>query len=367
MRIAFDHQAFGMQRFGGISRYFFELITRLAREQGVDVSVFMGLHINAYGLEGHRARFARFHGLPQLRVPRGYRLYPEINRFLFDRYLAGEAAELYHPTYYRPLGAGFRGKRVLTVHDLIHQLFPADFRPGDPTPAWQRDAVRQADALISVSHSTKADLVAHLGVAPERIRVIHLANSLTTPPSPRSPLSEPYLLYVGQRGAYKNFDRLLETYHALPDVRRDFRLVCFGGGGWTPQELAKIRDLGLEARVLQLSGPDERLADLYAHATAFVYPSRYEGFGIPPLEAMHYDCPVLVGQTSSIPEVVGEAGLYFDPESSEELAAQLQRLLSDGALREQLAQRGREQERRFSWDRCAAETLDYYRQIAGSA
>lgn len=367
MQIAFDHQIFEMQRYGGISRYFYELITRLATEPGVAVSPFMGFHINGYGLERHRTRFHHFRGFRQLEIPRGYRLYPKINRFLFDRFLARSQAELYHQTYYAPMGARFRGKRLVTVYDMIHRRYPESFRPGDPTASRQREAVLRADGIISISHATKADLVSLLGLAPERIQVIHLANSLTVPASPQRPLAEPYLLYVGQRGGYKNFDALLGAYHALRDVHRDFLLVCFGGGDWTPEEQDRLRSLGLEGRVRLLSGPDDRLADLYAHATAFVYPSRYEGFGIPPLEAMHYRCPVLVGKTSSIPEVVGEAGLYFDPESPEELAAQLQRLLSDGSLREQLAQRGVEQERRFSWDRCARETLDYYRQIAGGA
>jgi len=140
----------------------------------------------------------------------------------------------------------------------------------------------------------------------------------------------------------------------------EYKLVCFGGEPISKEERQRISSLGLMECVIHQSGSDEILANLYTYAAVFVYPSLYEGFGIPVLEAMHYQCPVLASDTSSIPEVVGEGGMYFDPSDEDALSAAIEQILSDSSLRNHLIQRGVARENQYSWDKCAKETLEFY-------
>ena len=195
--------------------------------------------------------------------------------------------------------------------------------------------------------------------------MVYHANSLTAAPGDVRPLAQPYVLFVGMRAAYKNFDRLLDALAHSPQLPSDLRLACFGGGPLTPAERERIAAAGLAHRVHPFGGGDHVLASLYAHASAFVYPSLYEGFGIPLLEAMHYGCPVLASRIACFVEVAGPAVLYFEPHDPEDLGGQLARLLSDSALRAGLVAAGKERERQFSWERCARETVDFYRAVCG--
>ena len=173
-----------------------------------------------------------------------------------------------------------------------------------------------------------------------------------------------FLLYVGNRGGYKNFLRLLEAYGTSPQLKMGYELICVGGGGFHADELKTMQALGLDSnQVMQLGGSDQLLARLYESASAFVFPSLYEGFGIPPLEAMSHDCPVVCSNTSSIPEVVGDAGEYFNPEDIENMRAAIERVVTSDSLRKLLIAKGRARLQFFSWDRCAAETLEVYSKL----
>ncbi|HEY9857846.1 MAG TPA: glycosyltransferase family 1 protein [Stenomitos sp.] len=365
MQITYDFQIFAWQRYGGISRYFYELITRMPTLSEVPVSLFMGLHVNEYSFDAHRDQFTRFFGVKHHLPKRMSRLASLANLALFQGFLKSTPRTIYHPTFYRPLQDGFKGKRILTVYDMIHEIFPEYF-PGEITAEWKRRSIPQADGIICLSESAKQDLQRYFDVPSEKIQIIHLANSLEIPVTSPSLVGRPYVLYVGTRAGYKNFPMLARAFAQVRSLRKEFTLVCFGGGAFTPDEQDLFRSLGIEASVANYQGPDGMLANLYRYASAFVYPSLYEGFGFPPLEAMAYGCPVLVSRASSIPEVVGEAGLYFDPREADDLSHQLERLLADDSLRQTLAKRGTERERRFSWDRCAQETLAFYQRIAAS-
>jgi len=176
----------------------------------------------------------------------------------------------------------------------------------------------------------------------------------------------PYILYVGQRFGWKNFKALLSAYCNCESIRNDFALICFGGTEFTRDELAIMEKSKIAHRIRRVAGPDSLLATYYTHASLLVYPSRYEGFGLPVLEAMHHGCPVLISKTSSLPEVAGSAAMYFDPETHDELCEKMPICLYDSEQRNAMKQKGYEQEKKFSWDRCAKETLDYYKQIAAN-
>ncbi|MBT8060266.1 MAG: glycosyltransferase family 4 protein, partial [Gammaproteobacteria bacterium] len=198
-------------------------------------------------------------------------------------------------------------------------------------------------------------------------RVVHhgVDHLPATARPPERGSGRPYLLYVGQRDGYKNFGRLLRTWAGDSVLLGEFDLLCFGGGPWSTEERAEIGRLSLpDGRLIQAHGEDAVLVGLYQNAAAFVYPSMYEGFGIPPLEAMSQGCPVLSSNVSSMPEVLGDAAEYFPPEDRDALREALHRVLGDSERRSELQARGRERAARFTWRRCAEETLAAYRVLA---
>ena len=365
MKVGFDHQIFLLQKFGGISRYFVELINALS-EMGVDSTVVAPFYKNHYlsDLSGSVVVGRKVGSL----LGRSDRLISYYNRRVTERRLRDSAFDVWHETYYgfgvdRPIGQ----KSVLTVYDMIHEKFPADFPENDRTISNKRAAVLNSDRIIAISHSTKKDLCEILGVNPDKVDVVHLGfadfkrNAGETFASPAA--GRPFLLYVGNRGGYKNFKGLLQAFASSPTLREAFDLIAFGGGAFDQAEIDLIGSLGLRTdRVRQLAGSDALLGDLYRHARAFVYPSRYEGFGLPPLEAMAHDCPVVVSNTSSLPEVVGDAGVYFDPENLDQMISAIDQVVHDDDLRKTLVERGRRRLQAFTWRACAAGTLASYRQ-----
>ena len=371
MRITFDHQIFGLQEYGGISRYFCELAARLQARPECAVTVLAGLHRNAY----LRGAPVRVQGTFVRAVPHTGRARLLANELLTAAFVHAARPAIVHETYYgaaaRRLPA--RTRRVLTVYDMIHERHPESFPPGDPTAADKAAAVRRADHVVCISEATRADLVALLGVAPSRTSVVHLGldheawAAAAAAAAPGPPGRRPYLLFVGQRGGYKNFALLLEAVAGRPALAGTHDVVCFGGGTLTADERGRARALGLAPeRLVQLGGDDRRLAGLYRDAAAFVYPSRMEGFGLPPLEAMACGCPVVSSTGGSLAEVVGEAAERFDADDAADLAAALERVVASPERAAALRALGAARVRRFTWDRCANETLALYRRLHSS-
>jgi glycosyltransferase involved in cell wall biosynthesis len=358
LRILYDHQIFASQRHGGISRYFCELAARLAADPTFDIRVCAPLHANAHlaGLGGVKVRGMRVPDLPKTRRPRMWAA-----RSLEPLAAWPGWADIVHETYYRPTRVRApRSRTIVTIHDLAQETLPehfgADLRQ---TVAAKTAAVRRADAIVCVSGATRAALLDRYEVDPRRVHVVHHGcNPLPSDCAPR-PMPGPYLLYVGQRGGYKNFDRLLQAY-ASSGLHRDVALVCFGGER-PGAERTTARRLGIpEGRLVHVGGDDRRLACFYAHARAFVYPSLLEGFGIPLLEAMALGCPVLCSDSSAFPEVAGEAADYFDARSVESIRAVLERCVGSDAWVARRRLDGPRQAARFSWDRAARETAAVY-------
>lgn len=304
------------------------------------------------------------HGIRVPAIPRAGRVLRSINAMLAAPLMKRLAPDLVHETYYSASRTAPRGARaILTVHDMIHERFPQYFSSFDPTAQEKANAVARADHIVCVSHNTKRDLIEILGVPEEKISVTHLGFLATehTPGSAEPVSGKPFILYVGNRGGHKNFGMLANAFSASKRLREDFRIVCFGGGPLTARDRTTADGFVLDETLLvHKSGNDTALSRLYGQAAIFAYPSLYEGFGIPPLEAMSHDCPVVCSNVSSIPEVVGGAAEYFDPYSISELQGALERVLYDPSRREDLITKGIERRQLFSWGRCAAETLKVY-------
>lgn len=366
-RLAFDQQVFLLQQYGGISRYVSNLAAQLSKTPGVGVRIIAPMHFNRH-LPVLPSKVTW--GMRVPRIPKTFRLVRAASELI-----ARKAMEIFHPhivheTYYSKDAFAPKGaRRVITVYDMISERFPAEFAGSQFTDA-KRFAISRADHVLCISESTRRDLIELFGIAAERTSVVYLgydefASSVAEEiGAPVGVGLRPYLLYVGSRGGYKNFGTLLNAFASSAYLRDDFSILCFGGGALVSEELALVRQLGLsDIHVRQVGGNDAMLGSMYRGAAAFVYASLYEGFGIPPLEAMSLGCPVVCSNTTSIPEVVGEAGEYFDPAEPESLRDAIERVLQSSDRRRELVTKGHVRRALFSWERCASETLAVYRSI----
>ena len=228
----------------------------------------------------------------------------------------------------------------------------------------KRRALLRAHHIICVSESTRRDLLELYEVEPERVSVVLLGSSIETAAGPPREVDFPYFLHVGARWEYKNFGRLLQAFGETR-LYRTHRLVSFCERPFSAEELAMIKAAGIpEGCVLSASGDDEVLARYYAGAEALVFPSLYEGFGIPLVEAMCCGCPIIASNVSSLPEIAGDAAIYFDPKDVTSIEKALLSVVSSRETRTALIDRGRARARRFSWERCAAETYAVYKALA---
>jgi glycosyltransferase involved in cell wall biosynthesis len=353
-----------LQKYGGISRYFARLLQEL-KDSPHDPHVFAPFHRNQY-----------LKNLPNARICGGYfakypkkttKLFFAANKFVSDRCIRRWNPHVVHETYYGSIGVTKKKSPVVvTVHDMIHEIMPECFLPSDPTSRQKQLSVKRADHVICVSENTKKDLQHYYDIADDKISVIHhghdsFSQSRRTVVSD-SPESEPFILYVGQRSGYKNFKMLITALSMFPFLRNNVRLIAAGGGPFSSEEIAFIKKCKLH-RVIQIEATDAQLSALYSEAVALVYPSLYEGFGIPLLEAFAHACPVIASRSSSIPEVVENAAAMFDPHSVEDLGNVLGGVIASKELRESLVTRGLNRLESFSWKKCASETLAVYEKV----
>lgn len=365
MRIAFDQQIFAWQEYGGISRYICSLATHLTKISGVQAKIFAPLNVNQY-LPGLHPEMRAGVNVRAISITDRVRI--NASRLMAIPLIKSFQPHLVHETYYSKRAYAPKGAyRVLTAYDMMHEKFPDTFPANDQTTSLKKSAFARADHIICISENTRRDLVDIFKVAAEKVSVVYLGfdTFLTETREKNIKLQDaPYLLYVGQRGKYKNFNNFLRTYASSKWLRSNFRIVCFGGGVFTFAEKEMFLANGIcEANICQIGGDDAVLAECYRHAAVFVYPSLYEGFGIPPLEAMSVGCPVVCSNTSSIPEVVGKAGEYFDPTSIDAMRAAIEKVLQSSDNRAVLTTKGYERCKLFTWDKCAAETLAVYRSL----
>jgi glycosyltransferase involved in cell wall biosynthesis len=293
--------------------------------------------------------------------------------------LSGRLDLLHGLAFAAPLAA--RCPTIITIHDLSFLRFPEAFRPVNRAylTLATRASVRRAACVIAVSESTRQDVISFLAVPPEKVVVVHngVTDEFCEAPAGqareharRAGLPESYILFLGTLEPRKNLVRLLEAYARLRQMRDPRQgdappLMIAGGKGWYYQAvMERVEALGLANHVI-FPGfiPSEELPWLYRAASLFVYPSLFEGFGLPVLEAMACGAPVITSTVSSLPEVAGDAALLVDPEDAEGLALAMQRVLDEPGLAEGLREAGRARAAGFSWDRTAAATAEQHRRV----
>ena len=331
----------------------------------VEVNVLAGSHANRHlqELEGHHSLVGIYQ--PNIKKAGSYQRW--LNRRREKTHAGNTSQTLVHHTYYsftRPLHSA---RLVATVHDLIPERFPQQFGWKAPLlAAAKRRTCALAERVLTISETTKHDLVDSYGISPDRIDVTYLGNSLLqfVEVSEPSPHAAPYILYVGARSGYKNCRLLWEAYSRSERLKTDFEIMCFGGGSFSFEERNLLEKLKIAHRVVQRGGDDREIANHYRHASVFVYPSFYEGFGIPPVEAMSFGCPIIASWGGSIPEIVGPAAAYMDPYDADMLRATLENVLDNESIRNQLRMEMKRRESRFRWEETARQTLACYEKAA---
>jgi glycosyltransferase involved in cell wall biosynthesis len=366
MRIAFDCQAFVLQSYGGVSRYF----TRLA--QGLlnleqQVEIFAPLHCNNHLSEMPKGIVNGLY-IKQF-PPKTTRFFIPFNHILSRYKIAKWTPNIVHETYYSRVDMAPKGcKTVITVYDMIHELFPSQFPTHNKMLEIKRNAIERADHIICISESTKKDLMRLHGTPASKISVVYLGfDKFFEEEKKVLPAlfgTKPFLLYVGSRGGYKNFSGFLKAVSKSKKLLNDFQLVAFGGGKLSSEEMTLISSLGFAAnQVCQLGGDDVLLGSFYRNASAFVYPSLYEGFGIPPLEAMANLCPVISSNTSSMPEVIDNAAEFFNPNDLDSMRCAIENVVYSELRMADLRNKGLTRLSLFSWEKATAQTLRVYKRI----
>jgi alpha-1,3-rhamnosyl/mannosyltransferase len=359
MRITIDATS-ALLRSAGVKGYTYHWLQHLRRHAGA------GDEIRAFPMVGDWDVLDHQHSAwPRAATLGRLALLHSVNVFgraILDRALNG--TQVFHASNLVRRAPG-RARLTATVHDVTSWIMPeVHTRATARADRSFADCIlKRADALIAVSENTRQDAIRVLGVRPERIRTIYSgvpAGYFDAAPHPRQ---KPYVLYVGTVEPRKNLGTLLDAWGALnADMRHHFDLVIAGPEGWhSSATMARVRSESVYLGYV----PETDMPGLIAGATLFVYPSLYEGFGFPVVQAMAANVPVLCSNTSCLPEIAGGAAALVDPRSVSEIAAQLNRLLEAPEERTRLAQLGRAQAEKYKWDRCARESLEFFREVAG--
>jgi glycosyltransferase involved in cell wall biosynthesis len=359
MRVTIDATS-ALLRSAGIKAYTYYWVQHLRKlaRPGEDIRAFP--YLEDFGrLEHEASTLSRSATLPRLALLYGVNLG---GAAVLDAVLRG--SHIFHGSNQVRL-APRKTLLTATVHDLTCFLMPELHTPANvrADKAFADQVLKRADGLIAVSENTRQDAINILGIPPERITTIYSGvpeQYFTAPPTRRA---RPYVLSVGTIEPRKNLDGLLDAWKLMrPELRDAYDLVVAGPAGWgTESTLARIKE---EAVYLGYV-PEEKMPGLFAGATAFVYPSLYEGFGFPVVQAMASGVPVVTSNTSCLPEVAGGGALLVDPKSPREIANALEQLLESEEQRQRIGRIGQKRAQRYRWVICAAQSLDFFRAVAG--
>lgn len=370
MKILFDPQIFYVQKFGGISRYYTEIFSLLREHKDVNTVLPLCYSENAYAVENSLLTENRFMQLlftsaSVLNISTRT-LQKKRATALLNKTISSFDFDLFIPTYFDPYFLSFINKKpfVLTVYDMIHELFPEYYVHESLSIVKDKLLLMEkATMIIAVSHNTKKDILQlYPHIDASKIEVIYHGSSIAIDKEAKVQLPAEYILFVGERANYKNFHFLLNAIAELLTSNPHLHLVCAGGGKFKKEELHLFKKMGLEKQIIQQSFKENELGLYYAGAICFVFPSLYEGFGIPVLESMACGCPVLLGHHSSFPEVAGDAGVYVNLNSAEDLKSKIQLMLSNSSVRQEFSKKSLERAKMFTWSHAAAQCFEVYKK-----
>ena len=357
--ILYDFQVFWQQKFGGVSRYHIELYKQ-SQKTNYKITLTTVFLKNFY-LNKMKNKYACI-----VRNIIGYKHVYKLNKLLTKYYLNKEKVDIIHPTWYDPYIFSIKGnsKIIITIHDMIHELFWENTAKDEI--ARKKYAIYNADAIIAISKNTKNDILKiYPDIPNNKISVVyHGTSHLPDAQRPNNfDVPEKYILFVGGRHDYKRGMFLAKALREFLKQYHNVKLLYLGGGSFNRDEISYIHELNLTDRIIQKDVSDAELAYLYSHAVCFVYPSLYEGFGLPILEAFDNNCPVICARNSSLTEVGGNAALYFENDDDVKLAQLVDMLLNNEEVRKKCIKLGKKRAMNFTWNKCFQETCAVYKKI----
>lgn len=383
MKILYDHQAFTLQRFGGVSKCFCELISNMPADLIPMIAVKESYNVHLLesgicsGIEEPKMNYSKwkdmfpFKGSGFLfRLLMQMRLLPCMeakNKKFAINEIKKKDFDVFHPTFFNPYFLKYIGAKpwIITVHDMMPELFPEYFNQNDMQIVFKRKYLNQAAGIVAVSKQTKKDIVRLLGIPEDRITVVYHGSPKREDVNEPSLIDSPYYLYVGTRIAYKNFPQTLADFAEFHQKHNEVKLVCTGDD-FTVDEKKMIEELVIADAIFHIRANEHEMKILYAHAIAFVYPSLYEGFGMPILEAFAYGCPVLLNNRSCFPEIASDAGIFFDSEPGKsnlsDAFEQIYMMPSDE--RKRIIDKGYKRLGDFSWKKSAEKLAELYRKVS---
>lgn len=355
-KVLIDYQIFSAQEFGGISRYHLELFERL------DNCLIGAISSNNYYVNRSN-KIKELYSNRLLHLNRKSRAMSLLNKMYVKMLLKNNNFNVFHPTYYdtyflKDLKKPF----VVTIHDMIPEKFYLNASIYQETILNKRELVYRSSHIIAVSENTKKDIVEIYNIDPNQISVVYHGYNNIFNKEERDLIYANYILFVGQRGGYKNFNIFLSAAAKLIRLEPDLEIICVGSS-FTGEEVKQICCLNLHGKIRVMSVSDQELSHLYQNAVLFVYPSIYEGFGIPILEAFSNGCPVCLSNTSCFPEVAGEAGEYFQPEYEDSIFNAMSNVIYNSERRKEMVNMGYERVKNFTWDKCAVNTNNIYSKL----
>lgn len=385
MRVLYDYQAFDMQPHGGVSRCFAELYQRLPStiEAKIGVQETNNIYLQQLGFHKQRSLYENFF-IPGKSLAKDlvYKLYynfyyhqysrwdrwPAHNRFYTIKLLKEGNFDILHPTFFDDYFLDYLGNKpfVLTIHDMIPELYPQFYPQDNFQIVKKKILIPKANHIITVSNHTKEDLIRLFHISEDKISVIH--HGASTKPyicSQDNLFDFPYILYVGDRQFYKNFGWFSKACLPILNKYKDIKVVCTGKP-FDSQEIEFFKDNRVEDRfVHKFVTSNQMMFDAYHNALVFVYPSAYEGFGIPILEAYKANCPVMLNEASCFPEIAGDAAIYFSiDESGSNFANQFEKFMSlSDVQRKDLLKKQQERLKRYTWQEAARKLTAVYEKI----
>lgn len=384
MKIAYDFQVFTMQKYGGISRYFADLINYF-NQNNEEVLLPFKYSNNEYLKElkeyKNMITFGKDKSLDEFlpgkrfrgkgRLYRFYKKFFDIDSTDLNRKASIEALkkgdfDVYHPTYYEPYFLDYIGNKpyVLTVYDLTHEIYPEYFDIPAITPKRKKILIEKASKVIAISENTKQDIVKHYGTDSEKIEVVYLSSNLNFEKTEEiNNVPDKFILFVGNRNIYKNFYFFIRVAAGILNEDKSLKVVCCGGGNFNIDEELLFESLGISDRIHYFNASNSNLVNLYKKALVFVFPSLYEGFGIPLLEAFSCNCPVVCSNTSSLPEIALDGAKYFDPKDYQSMKETIKNVVYNESLRQELISKGAERLKDFSIEKTAKKTLEVYKSV----
>jgi glycosyltransferase involved in cell wall biosynthesis len=360
MKIAYDYTAFLLQKYGGVTKYFVELVKNISLNH--DVKIIAPININIYATELEKEIFSL---IRLKKIPRfGSKISNYLNYIISSIHMKYSKPDIIHKTFFNNYSyKNQSAKKILNVWDLNHEIYHDLYKKNKE---WRpkKIALSQADHVICSSNKTQSDLVKYYNFDLEKTSVVYQGINKYENHHDIQYNKQKYLLYVGSRLKYKNFDNLLKALSINKQILEDFKLICFGEEKINSLEKELIKKLNLnEKNILFISGNDFMLREYYLKSTALIYPSKNEGFGFPPLEAMSFGCPVITSNNSAIIEATNLLDYSFDPNSPNDIALKIENIIYSKTIINHLISHGLERIKELSWKHTTSNILDVYKKI----